>query len=104
MSWFIPYNQLDSEQLNFLQEIGSDHESNFWLKGYAGSGKSVLLIHCLLKEKEARPNSRVIIVLYTHALIDMIKAGIPDQYSNTSVVTYHQFTSMNNLWDLGELN
>lgn len=100
MSWFIPYNQLDNEQLNFLQEIGSDHESNFWLKGYAGSGKSVLLIHCLLKEKEARPNSSVIIVLYTHALIDMIRAGIPAQYNNTQVVTYHKFRHMHGTWDL----
>lgn len=100
MSWFIPYNQLDNEQLNFLQNVGTNRQSNFWLKGYAGSGKSVLLIHCLLKEKEAKPNSNVIIVLYTHALIDMIKTGIPVQYRGTQVVTYHQFHRMNGTWDL----
>ena len=100
MSWFIPYNQLDNEQLNFLQSVGNNRKSNFWLKGYAGSGKSVLLIHCLLKEKEANPNSNVIIVLYTHALIDMIKTGIPTQYRGTQVVTYHQFHRMNGNWDL----
>jgi superfamily I DNA/RNA helicase len=100
MSWFIPYNQLDNEQINFLSNIGSNYNSNYWLKGYAGSGKSVILIHCLLKEKERNPKSRVIIVLYTHALIDMIKTGIPSQYSNTEVVTYHQFNKMNSTWDL----
>jgi hypothetical protein len=100
MSWFIPYNQLDNEQLSFLQNVGNNRNSNFWLKGYAGSGKSVLLIHCLLKEKERNSISRVIIVLYTHALIDMIKTGIPAQYSHTPVVTYHQFGKMNETWDL----
>lgn len=100
MSWFIPYNQLDNEQLNFLQNVSNNQDNNYWLKGYAGSGKSVLLIHCLLKEKERRPNSNVIIVLYTHALIDMIKTGIPAQYRGTQVVTYHQFRRMNGNWDL----
>lgn len=100
MSWFIPYNQLDNEQLVFLQNVGNNLNSNFWLKGYAGSGKSVLLIHCLLKEKEKKPNSKVIIVLYTHALIDMIRSGIPSQYSNTEVVTYHQFLNKHGSWDL----
>ena len=62
MSWFIPYNQLDNEQLSFLQNVGNNKTSNFWLKGYAGSGKSVLLIHCLLNEKQKNPNARIIIV------------------------------------------
>ena len=100
MSWFIPYNQLDNEQLSFLQNVGNNRNSNYWLKGYAGSGKSVLLIHCLLKEKERNPAARIIIVLYTHALIDMIRTGIPAQYSHTPVVTYHQFSRMNGNWDL----
>lgn len=100
MSWFIPYNQLDNEQMDFLINIGNNKSNNYWLKGYAGSGKSVLLIHCLLNEKEDNANSRVIIVLYTHALIDMIKAGIPSKYCDTQVVTYHQFQHMNGTWDL----
>lgn len=100
MSWFIPYNQLDNEQLSFLQNVNSLSDRNYWLKGYAGSGKSVLLIHCLLKEKERNPSSKIIIVLYTHALIDMIRSGIPDIYKSTPVVTYHQFSRMIGKWDL----
>lgn len=100
MSWFIPYNQLDNQQLSFLQNVNNNHSANYWLKGYAGSGKSVLLIHCLLKEKERTPNSSVIIVLYTYALIDMIKSGIPQEYRDTQVVTYHQFRRMDGNWDL----
>jgi superfamily I DNA and RNA helicase len=47
------------------------------LKGFAGSGKSVLLLHCLLIDKRRNPETKAIIVLYTHSLIDMIKEGIP---------------------------
>lgn len=100
MSWFVPYNQLDNQQLLFLQQYGNEKESNYWLKGYAGSGKSVLLIHCLIKEKERNPNANIIIVLYTHALIDMIRTGLPDKYRHTQVVTYHQFRAMDGHWDL----
>jgi superfamily I DNA and RNA helicase len=100
MSWFIPYNQLDNEQMIFLQNVNNNQSSNFWLKGYAGSGKSVLLIHCLLKAKEQNPKTRIVIVLFTHALIDMIKTGIPEQYSDTVVVTYHEFYKMKGSWDL----
>lgn len=100
MSWFIPYPQLDNEQLAFLKNSEQERGKNYWLKGYAGSGKSVLLIHLLLKEKERNPYSKVIIVLYTHALIDMIRTGIPEEYSNISVITYHQFYRMTETWDL----
>ena len=48
MSWFIPYPQLDNEQLEFLENSEKERDRNYWLKGYAGSGKSVLLIHLLL--------------------------------------------------------
>lgn len=100
MSWFIPYPQLDNEQLDFLEKSERQRDKNFWLKGYAGSGKSVLLIHLLLKEKVRNPNSRVIIVLYTYALIDMVWTGIPKEYKGIPVVTYHQFYKMTNTWDL----
>jgi hypothetical protein len=100
MSWFIPYNQLDNEQMIFLQNVNNNKSSNYWLKGYAGSGKSVLLIHCLLKAKEQNPGTKIVIVLFTHALIDMIKTGIPDQFRDTTVVTYHEFYKMKESWDL----
>ncbi|GEM54287.1 hypothetical protein B0A58_06380 [Flavobacterium branchiophilum NBRC 15030 = ATCC 35035] len=100
MAWFITKTQLDKEQLAFLQNVENNKLDNFWIKGYAGSGKSVLLIHCLLKEKEKNPKAKIIIVLYTLALVDMIKAGIPNEYKDIKVVTYHQFIGMHDIWDL----
>lgn len=74
MTWFIPPTRLDPvEQLPFLQQVENTPGRNHWIKGFAGSGKSVLLLHCLLIDKRRNPNTKAIIVLYTYSLIDMIK-------------------------------
>lgn len=100
MPWFIPETQLDTvEQIPFLNTVSNSNQ-NFWLKGFAGRGKSVLLIHCLLREKQKNPDAKIIIVLYTHSLIDMIKEGIPNQYSNTRVVTFYKFRNIHEIYDL----
>jgi len=101
MAWFIPATRLDpTEQLPFLQQIENNPGKNFWLKGFAGSGKSVLLLHCLLIDKRKNPNSKAIIVLYTYSLIDMIKGGLPNEYANTEVLTFYQFRHKHENYDL----
>ena len=101
MPWFVPRPQLDDvEQIPFLDQTEENPDKNFWLKGFAGSGKSVLLIHCLIDEKNRNPTSKVIIVLYTHSLIDMIKEGIPDELGEIPVVTFQQFRFMQQRYDL----
>ena len=86
MSWLIPYNKLDKDQLSFIEDFRKN-ENNCFIRGFAGCGKSVLLIHALLAEKEKNPDAKIIIVTYTHALIDMIKLGIPEDYKDIQVVT-----------------
>jgi superfamily I DNA/RNA helicase len=101
MAWFIPATRLDpTEQLPFLQQIENNPGRNYWLKGFAGSGKSVLLLHCLLIDKRKNPNTKAIIVLYTYSLIDMIKEGLPNEYANTEVVTFYQFRNRHENYDL----
>ena len=101
MPWFIPRTQLDTvEQIPFLQQVENNPNRNYWLKGFAGSGKSVLLLHCLIDEKRRNPNANAIIVLYTHSLIDMIGEGIPNEYANTPVVTFYKFRQMHQSFDL----
>lgn len=99
MSWFIPYAKLDNDQMLFLENIRND-DMHYLIKGYAGAGKSVLLVHSFLVEKEKNPDSNIIIVTYTRALIDMIKSGLPEQYKHTKVVTYYEFQKMYGFWDL----
>ncbi|MFJ1323538.1 3'-5' exonuclease [Capnocytophaga canis] len=99
MSWFIPENKLDNDQLEFVNNMQNTND-NYFVKGFAGCGKSVLLVHSFLKEKHKNPNAKIIIVTYTLALIDMIKSGLPEKYKHTKVVTYHKFGNMTDYWDL----
>lgn len=100
-NWFKPRTVLDPiEQIPFLKKVREEFKSNHWVTGYAGSGKSLLLLHCLLDEKAENPDSSVIIVLYTKALIGMIKEGIPNDYKNIRVVTYYEFRRIREKFDL----
>ena len=87
----IEYDRLDSDQKDFVDtEINND--GNIWIKGLAGSGKSILLIHALRKKLHENPNARVCIVVFTHSLIDMFKTGMAELgMSSIEVITYHQF-------------
>jgi superfamily I DNA and RNA helicase len=46
MAWMIREDQLDPDQKEFVN-VESKKSGNIWVKGFAGSGKSVLLIHSL---------------------------------------------------------
>lgn len=100
MKWFKEYAELDPEQRDFVDSKLSENK-NYWIQGHAGSGKSVLLVHSLIKAYNKNPNLKVCFVLYTHALIDMIKTGIPSELkSKVEVMTYFQFQKSSKTYDL----
>ena len=80
MNWLVPHDRLDNEQRGILQSFQAQPKKSLWITGYAGSGKSVLLIHILITIKERFPSASVCVVGYTHALIDQLRSGIPFQY------------------------
>jgi superfamily I DNA/RNA helicase len=91
MSWMIKYDKLDDDQKDFVdKEI--NNTGNIWIQGFAGSGKSVMLIHALRKKMDKNPNANVCVVVYTHSLIDMFKTGMNELgMPNIPVMTYHAF-------------
>lgn len=100
MKWFKEYAELDPEQRDFVDSKFSENK-NYWIQGHAGSGKSVLLVHSLIKAYNKNPNLKVCFVLYTYALIDMIKTGIPSALkSKAEVMTYFQFQKSFESYDL----
>ncbi|MBN1969885.1 MAG: hypothetical protein JW870_11000 [Candidatus Delongbacteria bacterium] len=91
MAWMIKYDKLDDDQKDFVdKEINKT--GNIWIKGFAGSGKSVMLIHALRKKLKDSPNAKMCVVVYTHSLIDMFKTGMNELgMRSVPVMTYHQF-------------
>lgn len=99
MEWMIDYVSLDAEQREFVDsEIKKT--GNIWIKGHAGSGKSILLIHALKKKLNESPNAKICVVVYTHSLIDMFNTALKDIGINgIPVMTYFKFKKQSNRYD-----
>lgn len=97
MAWMIREDQLDPDQREFIN-VESKKSGNIWVKGFAGSGKSVLLVHSLKNIIQKEPNAKVAIVVYTRSLIDMFKTGMQELNLPRSipVMTYIEFCDKNN--------
>lgn len=96
MAWMIREDQLDPEQKDFVNNE-SKKSGNIWIKGFAGSGKSVLLVHSLKDILKKEPNATAVVVLYTLSLIDMFKIGMQEigLPETIPVMTYYEFVDRN---------
>ena len=91
--WMIPADQLDNDQQTFMFEELSKPD-NKWIKGFAGSGKSVLLIHAIAERVRKEPEAQILLVHFYRSLQSMYQAGIselniPDR--NIYYVSYIHF-------------
>lgn len=75
MPWFIPFNHLDPDQREFVDDRNNN---NYFIKGYAGTGKSVVLLHKLIHIYQQNPNAKCCIISFTHSLLEMFKLGIEE--------------------------
>lgn len=91
-NWMIREDQLDPDQRDFIN-IESRKKGNIWIQGFAGSGKSVLLLHKLREVLEKEPNVSICIIVFTHSLIAMFEAGMKELNikQDIPVMTYFQF-------------
>lgn len=103
--WMVTYDQLDDDQKDFV-DTEIDRQGNIWVQGFAGSGKSVMLVHALIKKLKENSNLNACVVVYTHSLIDMFKKGISEIDPNNEmglsripVMTYHQFRRGSQYYD-----
>jgi len=100
MTWMVPESKLDPNQRDFLQTLARDGGSNFWVRGFAGSGKSVLVVHALIRAKQENPGIRACIVLFTRSLIDLFKTGLPEGLAGVKVMTFYEFEKAPRDYDL----
>lgn len=101
MSFMVEAVNLDSDQRYFIDQESRDN-NNFWIQGFAGSGKSVLLVHSISDKIQENPNVSICLVVFTNSLKEMFTAGmiemqIPDQ--NVYLTTYHQFIRSHHQYD-----
>lgn len=76
MRWMIEEARLGQEQREIIEEVSKSSGKPIWIQGHAGSGKSVVLLHALSDYLTRNQNANVALVVYTRALVDLIKTGI----------------------------
>lgn len=98
MAWLIPEDKLDTQQRDFLNNVDIN-KKNIWIKGFAGSGKSILLVYTAKKIIKRNPSSKVILIVFTQSLVEMFKAALKEVKLNISVSTYYSFMKGRNSYD-----
>jgi superfamily I DNA/RNA helicase len=76
MKWMIEEAKLGKNQRDIIEEIGKTSGRPVWIQGHAGSGKSVVLLHALSDYLIRNKEANVVVVVFTKALVDLIKLGI----------------------------
>ena len=94
-------SNFDDEQARIFDQIIEDDNRSWWIKGYAGTGKTILLIHLANEYIKARKNCAY--VTYTHALVkrasdDLASLGV--RQDKLPVFTVDAFNSSNKRYDL----
>ena len=102
MAWIIPENKLDPQQREFL-ENNIRQDRNVWIKGFAGSGKSVLLAYSIKQIISKEPNARIAVVVYTLSLVQMFREALTEKgVEDVDVYTCYRFldeVNTGNQWD-----
>lgn len=88
--WLVPESQLDDQQRNFIENVDIDKQ-NVWIKGFPGSGKSVLLAHTLRRIKNKNENAKVAVVVFTRSLISMYRSAFAEMGMSAEIMTFYDF-------------
>ncbi len=96
--WYVPFAKLGSEQIDAIKQAGS--QNRLWIKGNAGSGKSVVLSHAVHQYKTNNPGNSVLVIVYTRALISVFDAAFREMnLRSVSVVTPYEYLRDNSDYD-----
>ncbi len=68
--------RLGPEQREIIEEMNDLNGKPVWIQGHAGSGKSIVLLHALTDYIIRNPNAKIVVVVFTHALIDLLSSGL----------------------------
>lgn len=94
MKWMIEEARLGADQKEIIEEITELKGKPIWIQGYAGSGKSVVLLHALNEYIIINKGANVAVVVFTHSLVDLLRTGLKQIPSlanrNIPVLTIYQ--------------
>ena len=96
-SWIIRRDRLDPTQTDI---VDAPVNNNMWIAGFAGSGKSVILVHKAIEILKDNPGSKVLLVVYTRSLVDLFRTGLATLgQRDIQVKTIYEFMWGSDLYD-----
>lgn len=101
MKWMVPINDLDAVQARTIENIVENQDENHWIKGFAGSGKTIVLTHVLERLATTRHPTRICFATFTHALKDLVESGLSEAAkSKIDISTFNGLNKLRNNYDL----
>ena len=100
MSWMKSLSRLSDHQQDVLSDINRNIKNTHWIQGYAGTGKTLLLVHAIEKLVDSLPAAKVCFITYTHSLKDLVASGLsPTVSGRVAVMTHTLFISEKKRYD-----
>jgi hypothetical protein len=78
MDWFVPFKDLTPAQRTVVGKTTAKVTGRHWIKGYAGSGKTIVLTHAAILLLKKNRRAKVCYLTYTHALKDLTAMGLAE--------------------------
>lgn len=101
MKWMVSINDLDAVQARAIENIIENRDKNHWVKGFAGSGKTIVLTHVLERLATTKPPVKVCFATFTHALKDLVESGLSETAKQrTDISTFNGLRKLRNNYDL----
>lgn len=101
MDWMVPWTSLDNDQRNIIQAIESSTSHCIWVDGFAGSGKTLILLHFIKRFIIKSGRGSICFITYTHALTDLaLTAFTRDELSKVNVTTLYDFIKNEDSYDI----
>jgi superfamily I DNA/RNA helicase len=101
MKWMVSVNDLDAVQARAIENILDNQDENHWVKGFAGSGKTIVLTHVLERLATAKPPVKVCFATFTHALKDLVESGLSENAKRKiDISTFNGLGKLRNDYDL----
>ena len=100
MTWYVPYDKLDSKQIEIINGITRSPDRSHWVQGYAGTGKTIILTHAIERVAADKPNASLCYITFTHALKDMVASGLHGPVAKrVEIKTHTRFLSDQQQYD-----
>jgi hypothetical protein len=100
LAWYIPFNKLSDKQRRIIGDASRDLQQNVWIKGFAGTGKTNVLMHLIEKVAADQPAATLCCIAFTNSLKELMRTGLHGEaVRRVEVLTEYEFRRRRRTYD-----